>query len=132
MDEYVRLTAADLAERWRPRDPLEQVGEAAAQVNEEYATQESALLHLLYCSWHDLLDAQRRAINGRYSIDCESIVGRIAGLTRLMGPISWESVPVALLLNGWYERINEACGHPTPLSAEARATAQEIQDRHRS
>lgn len=131
-DGYRELTAADLAHRWRERDPLEQATEAAAVVNEDYATEDSALRHLLDCSWNDLLEAQQRAINGKWSIECEWIVQRIAGLARLIGPTDWGHVPVALLLNGWYERIHEAAGCPTPLTPEDRARAQAVQDRRLS
>lgn len=127
--EYVELTPADLAERWRERDPLEDIDAAARQVHEEYATPDSALRWLLSLAWGQLLEAKRGAINGRWSIQCENVVDRIAGLTRLVGPQEWESVPVDLILNGWYERVNAAAGHPTPLTDDDRRRAQEVLDR---
>lgn len=126
MSEYVELTAADLQERWRERDPLDYIDEAAAHVEEEYATPESALRWLLRLAWSDLQAARRLAINGRWSINCEHIVSRIAGLTRLVGPIDWGEVPVDLILDGWYERIHAAVGTPTPLTASDHARAREV------
>src|SRR3954469_24727649 len=122
MSDYVELTAADLAYRWRDRTVLESADEAVAECagDEEYATSESAMRWLLVLAWHDLEDARRSAINGRWSIACSGQVARIVGLTRLVGPLLWEEVPVPLLLDGVYERVHEAIGTPTPLSEDAR------------
>lgn len=127
--EYVELTPADFAERWRERDPLEVIDAAARELHEEYATPDSALRWLLTLAWDELSKARRSAINGHWSMQCESVVGKIAGLTRLVGPQEWGSVQVDLILNGWYERINAAAGHPTPLTDDDRRRAQEVLDR---
>lgn len=129
MTEYVELTAADLRERWRERDPLEYIDEAASQVDEEYATPDSALRWLLKLAWSDLRDARQHALNGNWSINCENVVSRIAGLTRLVGPIDWEEVPVGLILDGWYERIHAAVAAPTPLTTADHARAREVLER---
>lgn len=129
--DYVELTAADLAHRWRDRTVLESVDEAiaAAGSTEEYATPDSALRWLLELAWSDLQSARHQALNGRWSIDCDGQVCRIIGLTRLVGPLPWENVQVDLILDGIYERIHEAIGTPTPLSDADRARAREVKER---
>lgn len=131
MSDYVELTAADLAHRWRPRSVIESVDEAVAEclADEEYATRDSALRWLLRLAWSDLQEARRNALDGRWSIACSHQVARIVGLTRLVGPLSWEHVPVDLILDGVYERIHEAMGMPTPLSEDDRRRAREVMDR---
>lgn len=130
-DDYVELTAADLAHRWRERTVLEYVDEAVEQAGatEEYATPDEALRWLLELAWSDLEQARHYALNGRWSMACDGHVTRIIGLTRLVGPLSWEHVSVDLILDGIYERIHEAIGAPTPLSAEDRERAQGVKDR---
>lgn len=130
-DDYVELTAADLAHRWRERTVLESVDEAIAFAGstEEYATPDSALRWLLKLAWDELQSARRQALNGRWSINCDGQVCRIIGITRLVGPLSWEHVPVDLILDGVYERIHEAIGTPTPLSDEDRRRARAVRDR---
>ncbi len=131
-DEYRELTAADLAERWRPKTALESLTAAAAEpVGEEYATQEEALQWLRKLAWSDLQYQRDQALNGVWSIACEGAVSRIRGLTSLVGPEPWESVPVGLILDGLYERLHETIGHPTPLTDEDRARAKAVMD-HRS
>lgn len=129
--DYVELTAADLAYRWRERTVPESVEEALGEevLTEEYATPDSALRWLLQLAWGDLESARHQAINGRWSINCDGQVARIVGLTRLVGPASWEVVPVDLILDGVYERIHEAIGTPTPLSDDDRRRAQAVMDR---
>lgn len=130
-DDYVELTAADLAHRWRERTVLESVDEAIAFAGstEEYATPDSALRWLLTLAWGDLQSARHHALNGRWSIDCDGQVCRIVGLTRLVGPLSWENVDVDLILDGVYERIHETLGTPTPLSDEDRQRARAVKER---
>lgn len=130
-DDYVELTAADLAYRWRERTVLESVDEAVAVAGEteEYATAGQALHWLLTLAWSDLQSARHNALNGRWSINCDGQVTRIIGLTRLVGPLSWEHVDVNLILDGVYERIHDAIGVPTPLSDDDRRRAQAARDR---
>lgn len=129
--DYVELTAADLAHRWRERTVLEYVDEAVAYAGstEEYATPDSALRWLLQLAWDDLFSARREALNGSWSIGCDGQVCRIIGLTRLVGPLSWEHVAVDLILDGIYERVHEAVGTPTPLSDEDRQRVQAVKER---
>lgn len=129
--EYVELTAADLAHRWRDRPVLESLEEALGEETqtEEYATPDSALRWLLRCAWDDLQQSRGQAINGRWSMSCDHQVSRIVGLTRLVGPVPWEVVQVDLILDGVYERIHEATGTPTPLSADDRARALAVKER---
>jgi hypothetical protein len=129
--EYVELTAADLAHRWRERTVLESVDESVAQAGEaeEYATPDSALRWLLRLAWSDLESARKSALNGRWSMTCEGHVERIVGITRLVGILSWEHVSVDLILDGVYERIHEAMGSPSPLTDDDRRRAQEVKDR---
>jgi hypothetical protein len=128
--EYVELTAADLAHRWRERTLIEYVDEAVAETAQadEYATPDSALRWLLKLAWDDLREERSRAANGRWSIACDGQVSRIVGLTRLVGPLSWEHVSVHLILDGVYERIHEKMGMPTPLSDDDRRRAAEVRD----
>lgn len=130
-EDYRELTATDLAHRWREKTVLESVDEAIAVAGEaeEYATPDSALRWLLRLAWSDLQAARLRALNGRWSIECESGVGRIVGLTRLAGPVPWQEIQVDLILDGIYERIHEAIGTPTPLSDEDRQRAREVLER---
>jgi hypothetical protein len=129
--DYVELTPADLAHRWRERTVLESVDEAIANADstEEYATPEAAMRWLLKLAWDDLQRSRREAINGRWSMACDHHVDRIIGLTRLVGPVPWEEIQVDLLLDGIYERIHEAIGHPTPLSDDDRRRAREVLER---
>jgi len=130
-EDYVRLTPADLAHRWRERTVLESVDEAIVQAGapEEYATPDSALRWLLVLAWSDLQSARRSALNGRWSMECDAMVCRIIGLTRLVGPLSWEQVDVDLILDGVYERIHERIGTPTPLTDDDRRRASAVMDR---
>lgn len=125
------LSAPELAHRWRTRTTLESVDEAVARAGqtEEYATPDSALQRLLELAWDDLAEARRHAIDGSWSIRCDSMVDRIIGITRLVGPLSWEHVSVDLILDGVYERIHEAIGMPTPLTPADRARAQAVRER---
>lgn len=130
-EEYRELSAAELTYRWRDRTVLESVDEAIAQAaaDTEWATPLSALTWLLVCAWNDLQDARGRALNGKWSITCDHQVGRIVGLTRLVGPANWEVVPVDLILDGVYERIHEAMGMPGLLLDGDRRHAQAVMDR---
>lgn len=132
-EDYVELTAADLAHRWRERTVLESVDEAIAYAGliEEYATPDSALRWLLLLAWDELQSARREAMNGRWSIRCDNLVCRIVGLTRLVGPLPWEKIQVDLILDGVYERIHEAIGAPTPLSADDRQRVLAVKERNR-
>lgn len=134
MAEFVELSEADLAHRWRERTLSESVQEAitAAGDAEEYETADVALRWMLQMAWGDLQSARRSALNGRWSIECEDQVGRIVGLTKLVGPTSWGDIPVDLILDGVYEQVHEAIGTPTALSDDDRRRAREVKDRQRA
>jgi hypothetical protein len=131
-DDYRELTAADLEQRWRERDPMEYIDEAAREPGDEYSDPESALRWLLVLAWSELQRARERALNGRWSIECEAMVSKIAGITRLVGPLPWEEIPVRLILDGWYERIHTATGTPTPLTDDNRARARDVLEGRRA
>ena len=130
MNDFHPLTAAELAHRWRERTVLEYASEAAAEAldAQEYVTPDAALRWLLTLAWHGLQEARDRAANGRWSIECDGQVARIVGLTKLVGPESWESVPVPLILDGVYELIHERTGTPTPLTDDDRRRARAVLD----
>lgn len=91
---------------------------------------DDVLAYIQECAWDDLLKARRDAINGDWSIQCDSVVHRIAWLTKhTKKPTPWGDIQVELLLDGTYEAIHEAIGMPTPLSDEDRARAREVLDR---
>jgi hypothetical protein len=92
------------------------LAEAFPSLRSEYLTAESALRWLLELAWSDLEIARGQAGNGCWSIGCDNQLARIVGLTRLAGPLPWQFVPLTLILDGIYERVHAALGHPTPLS----------------
>lgn len=85
----------------------------------------------LDCLWHDLDKAIRRAIDGRWSIECDGLQGRIERLTKLVGPTPWEAIQIPLLESGVYQRIHEGIGVVAEVDmvrvAETRAR---IDERH--
>lgn len=128
--EWDPLSAAGLSHRWRERTALEYVAELdIGETRLEYATPHAALRHLRDLAWGDLAHAQRRALNGRWSIETEGHALRVIGLTLLVGPIGWESVQADLIVSGLFEAIHERAGCPTPLSDADRARAQAVIDR---
>jgi hypothetical protein len=128
--DYVELSPADLADRWRERTVLECVDEAVAGAVDakEYETPDAAMRWLLGLAWGDLAEACGMALNGRWSLRCDYAVHRIIVLTLLIGPQSWESVSVDLILNGVYERVHEKAGCPTPIPEDDRRRAREVQE----
>lgn len=130
-DGYRELTAEDLAHRWRERTLPEYVQESLTEAapSAEYATPDAALRWLLQLAWANLQSARRSALNGVWSMECDSAVHRIVGLTRLTEPVSWRDVPVDLILDGVYEQIHAAIGTPTPLTDADRARAREVLER---
>jgi hypothetical protein len=130
-DDWKELSPADLAYRWREKSVTEYVDDAVGDgwPGEEYETAVSALGWLRDSAWHDLQRARERAHDGKWSIECGYQLSRIVGLTSLVGPASWEVVPVDLILDGVYERIHERIGKPTPLSDADRARAREVYEK---
>lgn len=60
--------------------------------------------------WYDLHAARQSAQNGRWSIQCEYIQGRIEKLTKLVGPTPWGSIQIGLIEDGLYQKINRDLG----------------------
>lgn len=88
---------------------------------------ESAVDDELVALWDDLDVARGCAINGRWSMACDSLTYRIMRLTlHTKRPTPWGHIQVDLLLDGTYEAIHEAIGMPTPLTPTARAQAAEV------
>jgi hypothetical protein len=71
---------------------------------EEGAREELAYL------WSDLSNARHSAINGSWSIACDSIMHRIKALTTLVGPTPWDEIKIELLEAGIYQRIHAELG----------------------
>lgn len=64
--------------------------------------------------WSDLTIAQRHAIDGNWSVQCDNLVGRIVTLSRLVGACPWGHVDVATLLSGLYGRVHDEHGIEYP------------------
>lgn len=97
--------------------------EAIQRVKEEPPLDHEALLRdELSNLWSDLDEAMNRAINGRWSMQCDWLTERIVTLTRFAGATPWEQVPTTLLLNGNYQGIMTAAGfhYPPPDLNEIR------------
>jgi hypothetical protein len=79
--------------------------------------------------WHDLSWAVEYAHDGCWSMQCESLAGRIVELSRLVGPTSWEHIQVKLLRSGVYERVYDEAGiaYPPIDRAEVEALHERIQ-----
>lgn len=82
----------------------EDADEFDAQNLEDAARWELVLL------WDDLNHARRSAINGVWSMACDSLVSRIGMFTRLVGPTPWEQIQIPLLEDGTYQRVHAELG----------------------
>lgn len=80
---------------------------------------EDAVRDELASLWCDLAREIRHAYNGRWSVACNSLVTRIVRLSRLAGPLPWEQVEYALLLDGTWQGITAAAGFDVPRPGEA-------------
>lgn len=60
--------------------------------------------------WDDLHEARSYAINGEWSIRCDSLVDRIKTLTPLLGPTPWGEIQIRLIEDGIYQRVNAEMG----------------------
>lgn len=114
------------------RTPIEEIQDAVSEYLAEQPEEaghelEQELMNL----WYDLDTSRENAINGIWSMDCESKVRRIVRLTRLStNPSDYGDVPMSLIVNGWYEALNEAAGFPTPLTDEQRAEVADLYEKH--
>lgn len=71
---------------------------------------EAAVREELADLWCDLHRAQSYAINGKWSIACDNLEGRIKLLTPLVGATPWDEIQIQLLENGVYQRIHADLG----------------------
>lgn len=78
---------------------------ADAAEDETPASAEEAVRDELVNLWTDLDHAVSYAYNGRWSMGCDNITGRIIRLSRVAGAIPWQQVPYPLLLSGTYHGI---------------------------
>lgn len=103
--------SSDRAERF-VRESLQEVEEGKNHVD--------LIAWELECLWDEFDDARQKAINGVWSIGCESKLFRIVVLTRFLGRATdWGSVPYRVLLDGTYTRVHEAMGiEPQPFDVE--------------
>lgn len=75
---------------------------------EDVAREEQALL------WDDLDRAVASALNGRWSIGCDSLKERIVAFAKILGPTPWDEIQVPLLRSGVYETILKEAGIDCP------------------
>lgn len=93
---------------------------AVAEAAEDAPTTlEDAVREELVMMWADLAREVRYAINGRWSVACESLVTRIVILSRLAEPTPWESIQFPLLLDGTWQGITGAAGFDVPQPGES-------------
>jgi hypothetical protein len=85
---------------------------ALAHLAEPPGTLEDAARDELVALWSDLADAQEHALDGQWSIGCEWITARIARLSRLVGPVAWQSVGMSTVLDGTFVAVSDAIGVP--------------------
>jgi|SRR5437899_1881031 len=72
----------------------------------------------LHALWDDLLRARDSALRGRWSMECDWLVGRIKRLTPLVGPTPWEEIQSRLLEDGTYQRIHREIGVEVSVDME--------------
>jgi hypothetical protein len=113
------------------RGPLEEIKKAVAEYIAEPDEPGHELEQELENLWYDLSTARRNALNGVWSMACEGAVRRIVRLTRLTGkPTDWGNIQMELIMNRWYETLNEAAGYPTPLTDEEHAYVARLYEEH--
>lgn len=68
----------------------------------------------LVALWDDLYNAQGRAQNGEWSIECDNLGERIVTASNLVGPVDWNEVGLPLVTSGWLEDMSRRIGvqHP--------------------
>jgi hypothetical protein len=69
--------------------------------------------------WHDLDEAIRSAINGRWSMAAANVARRAVGAARLVGPTPIDSVPWVLVAGGVYEAVLLAGGTTPAMPDDA-------------
>lgn len=103
-------------------------------IGEEAATADGWIRWELQCLWSDLEEAQRRAVNGDWSIDCDDKAQRIRDASSLVGPVSWRNIAMPSIVNGWFVAMSNRIGIPDPdLPTDDEVAAcremQELSDR---
>ena len=106
----------------------------SGDISEEAASIEGWVAWELQCLWSDLFDAQQRAANGDWSIDCDDKAQRIRDATSLVGPVRWQDIGMSLIVNGWFVAMNTRIGIdnpnlPTPEDVAKCRAMQEDSDR---
>jgi hypothetical protein len=60
--------------------------------------------------WNDLDQAIGMAVNGEWSMHCDTLAWRIVGFAKLVGATPWGDVPMTLVRSGVYERVLSDAG----------------------
>jgi hypothetical protein len=75
---------------------------------------EAMLKHLQAGLWEELNRALYNAINGTWSVGCDSVVAKIAPVARMVGPTEPSKVHWKILAGGLYEAILVKAGVEVP------------------
>lgn len=73
--------------------------------------------------WAELAYAIRHSANGRWSMQCDSLIQRIADLTQLIGPEPWEGIQIELLESGLWQEFHCGVGMSPPQPDMERVAA---------
>lgn len=78
---------------------------------DEAETVQAAVAWELQCLWHDLFDDIDRALNGEWSIACESTIHRLIVLMKATGQHTpWQQIGMTYLRTGVYEAVMNETG----------------------
>lgn len=83
----------------------------------------------LVALWSDLENAERDALNGIWSMQCDWITERIVTLSRLVGATPWDEIQIPLLQSGLYEGILRSAGiafTPPDMAEVNRIAAEQV------
>jgi hypothetical protein len=78
--------------------------------------------------WDDLFNAQQRAANGEWSIECESFGERIAAASNLVGAVDWNEIGLPLVTSGWFQAMSRRVGVAHPRFPSGEEMAQLFED----
>lgn len=76
--------------------------------------------------WSQLDNAIRSAIDGVWSMECDSTTDRIVEAANLVGPTHRDSAPWTLLAGGVYEAVLSASGIPVVMPDDAEWKLDEV------
>ncbi|MCV7174773.1 hypothetical protein [Mycolicibacterium sphagni] len=82
--------------------------------------------------WSDLDTAQRNAINGDWSIQCDGIGQRIKEASELVGPVDYADIGMTHLITGWFAAMNRRIGIVDPKLPTDEEIAGYIEMQHQS